>query len=176
MDEIGAWASIFGIILGIIAIALTIVIYRRTGNIQKKQLENAEGLYVVKTQDYLRKIQNHFDQIFKTIEKRKLDNDEDKQLITQELNLYFRKYHGDMIKLLQNSERSLELWVNLDHVVRDKFDKVISNFDWLITTFFPLNVDNDDMRTTIWTTEYNMFLEKKYDIDSILKKELKAEN
>ena len=79
-----------------------------------------------------------------------------------------------MIKLLEESKKSLELWVNLDRHIRDKFDKVISDFDWLTTKFFPLNVEDDELRTTIWTTEYKAFLEKKYAIDSILEKELKA--
>lgn len=175
LEDAGAWTSIIGALLGALAIYITIRIYRKTRNIEKEQRKNAEGLYVIKTQDYLRKIQNHFDQIFKTVENHDRNNEEDKQLITQELNLYFRKYHGEMIKLFQSSERSLELWVSLDHVVRDKFDKIVSEFDWLTSKFFPLTVTDDGTRIRIWTTEYDAFLEKKYYIDSILEKELKAE-
>ena len=174
-EEIGIWASILGAIFGVVAIYITIRIWKKTRKIEIEQQKNAEGLYVIKTKDYLQKIQYHFDQIFKTLENRNLNNDDDKQIITQELNLYYRKYHGEMVKLLQSSERSLELWVNLDHIVRDKFDKVISDFDWLTTKFFPLNVTDDETRISIWTTEYNAFLEKKYYVDKVLAKELKAE-
>jgi hypothetical protein len=172
----GFVVGIIGAVLAAFAIWITIRIFYKTQNIEREQQKNAEGLYVLKTKDYLRKIQNHFDQIFKTLENHDLTNDNDREIITQELNLYFRKYHGEMIKLLQNSERSLELWVNLEHTIRDKFDKVISDFDWLTSKFFPLNVEDDKTRITIWTTEYDAFLEKKYYIDAVLKKELKAEN
>ena len=85
--------GLWGLVLGGIAIFISILIYKKTQGIEKKQVENAEGLYVVKTQDNLRKIQNHFDQIFQIVEKHDLNDEEDKQLVTQELNLYFRKYH-----------------------------------------------------------------------------------
>lgn len=165
----------WGLASALVGIFISVLIYKRTGTIQKEQRKNAEGLYVKKTKEYLKKIQEHFDQIFKTIENHDLNNEEDKELVTQELNLYFRKYHGEMVKLVENSGRSLELWVNLDHAIRDKFDKVIADFNWLTSKFFPLNGGDEQTRIRIWTSEYNAFLEKKYSIDSILEKELKAE-
>lgn len=175
LEDIGAWSSVIGAILGGFAIWITIRIYRKTRRIEEQQRKNAEGLYVTKTQEYLKKIQDHFDKIFKIIENVDLIKEEDKKLATEELNLYFWKNHGEMSKLYENSARSLELWVSLDQGVRDKFDKVISSFDWLITKFFPLQITDEDMRTKIWTTEHKTFLEKKYNVDQILDEELKTE-
>jgi len=173
------WGFLVGVIatiLSAVAIYITIRIFNKTRKIEIEQQKNAEGLYVIKTRDYLRKIQNHFDQIFKTLENHDIHNEEDKEIVNQELNLYFRKYHGEMTKLLQSSERSLELWTSLDHAVRDQFDKIIVDFDWLTSKFFPLNVTDEEIRMNIWITEYESFLEKKYSVDKILSKELKAES
>ena len=109
------------------------------------------------------------------MENHDLENEHEKDLVTSELNLHYRKHHGEMIKLLHRSEQDLALWISLEHSKRDKFDRIISNFDWFTSKFFPLHVTDDEMKTKIWTTEYKIFLEKKYETDDILKEELKSE-
>lgn len=163
-----------GLLVAIIGIIISVLIYKRTGKIQKKQLENEEGLYVVKTKESLKKIQNHFDEIFKIVEEYGNDRIEDKQLATSGLNLYYQKNHSEMIKLLESSLRSLDLWKSLEQPKKEKFDRVIEDFEWLTNKFFPLTA-NDEMREKIWTNEYKTFLAKKYSVDDILKQELKTE-
>ncbi len=175
LSDAGALASIIGAIVSVIAIGIAILIYRRTGKIQKKQRENEEGLYVAKTKENLTKIQNYFDAIFKIVEEYSDEKNEDKQLATSGLNLYYQKNHAEMMKLSESSVHSLELWVSLDQSKKQKFDKVIEDFNWLTNKFFPLNVD-DEMREKIWTTEYQTFLTKKYSVDDVLRDELSAES
>ena len=175
LEQTSAWASIIGAIIGGVAVIIAILIYRKTRSIETQQRKNAEGLYVEKTIENLKKIQNYFDNVFRIVENHDLENENERDLVTSELNLHYRKHHGEMIKLLRRSERDLELWISLEHSKRDKFDKVILNFDWFTSKFFPLNVTDDEMKTKIWTTEYKSVLEKKYETDDILKEELKSE-
>lgn len=163
-----------GLIVAVIGIIISVLIYIRTGKIHKKQIKNEEGLYVAKTTDNLKKIQNHFDNIFKIVEEYGNEAIEDKQLTTSELNLYYQKNHSEMTKLLENSLRSLDLWKSLEQPKKEKFDKVIENFEWLTNKFFPLTA-NDEMREKIWTAEYKTFLIKKYSIDDVLREELRKE-
>lgn len=174
LNTVGIWASIIGVPIGIGAIIIAIAIFKNTRRIETQQRKNAEGLYVDKTTDNLKKIQNYFDDIFRIVEAHNIENEDERDLASSELNLHYRKHHSDMTKLLQRSERDLELWISLEHVKRDKFDKIITNFDWLTSKFFPLTAIDDEMRTKIWTTEYKTFLGKKYTIDDILKEELKT--
>ena|SRR5437660_138073 len=173
-DEVGTWASIIGAVLGAFAILIAVLIYKRTGKIQKKQRENEEGLYVAKTKENLKKIQNYFDDIFKIVEEYGNEKVADKQLATSGLNLYYQKNHSEMMELLQSSKRSLELWISLEQSKKQKFDTVIEDFEWLTNNFFPLNA-NDEMREKIWTAEYGTYLTKKYSVDDTLREELSAE-
>lgn len=173
LNTIGIWASILGVPIGIAAIAISYFIYKKTQKIEIQQKNNAEGLYVDKTKDGLTKIQTHFDYIFKIIEDHNIEDENDRDLTTSELNLYYARNHGEMVKLLSSSKKSLELWASLVQTKRTKFDKILDHFDWLTHKFFPLTRD-DDMRTKIWTTEYQTFLVKKYEIDDILKQELNS--
>jgi len=171
-EEIARWASLIGIPIGAIAIFITLKIFKKTQKIESEQRKNAEGLYVSKTKEYLQQIHNYFNDIFGIIENHNKENYSD--LITTELNLYFRKHHGEMSKLLQRSEKSLELWTSLERAKRDKFDKILKEFDWFTTKFFPLEVIDDEMRAKIWKTEYDQFLQKKYFIDNVIKEEIEA--
>jgi hypothetical protein len=166
--------GLLGFVAAIVGIIISILIYIRTGKIQRKQRENEEGFYVTKTKENLKKIQNYFDEIFKIVEEYGNEKNEDKKLATSGLNLYYQKNHAEMVKLLMGSERSLELWISLEPSKKTKFDKVIEDFNWLTNKFFPLNV-NDEMREKIWTTEYQTFLTKKYSVDDTLRGELSAE-
>ena len=174
-NEIARWASLIGVPLGLGAIILAIKIFKKTIHIETEQKKNAEGLYVSKTKEYLQTIHNYVDNIFGIIENHNREDEAEANLITTELNLYFRKYHGEMTQLLQKSERSLELWTSLDRSKRDKYDKVLSYFEWFTSKFFPLSTKDEDMRTKIWKTEYKKFLEMKYFIDGIIKNEIGTE-
>lgn len=171
LDVIGSWASIIGVLIAIAAVIIAIFIFKKTRKIETRQRENAEGLYVEKTNEDLNKIQYHYDEVFRIVENHEIEDENEKELATTELNLHYRKYHGEMTKLQQRSERDLELWISLEHAKRNKFDKIIANFDWLTNKFFPLNVTDEEMRIKIWTAQYKTFLEKKYEIDDILKEQ-----
>lgn len=174
-EEINLFFSILSFVVGVGAVILAVFIFKKTRKIEERQRKNAEGLYVDKTKADLKNIQNHFDEIFRIVENHNIEDENKIELVTSELNLYYRKHHGEMIKLQQRSERDLELWISLEHAKRDKFDKVISNFDWLANKFFPLSVKDEEMRIKIWTSEHKTFLEKKYQIDDILTEEQKTE-
>ena len=163
-----------GLVVAIIGIIISILIYIRTGKIQKKQIKNEEGLYVVKTTESLIKIQNHFDMVFKIVEEYSNDDIENKQLATSGLNLYYQRNHSEMLQLLENCKHSLDMWKSLEQSKKERFDRIIEDFEWLTSKFFPLTTD-DEMREKIWTTEYKIFLTKKYSVDDILKQELSAE-
>ena len=173
-ENIALWASVIGVPIGIGAIAISIKIFRKTQHIEEEQRKNAEGLYVSKTKEYLKTINDYVDDVFGIIENHNKEDDEESSLITTELNLYFRKHHGEMIQLMEKSERSLELWTSLDRPKRDEYDKILVYFNWLTSKFFPLTTKGDNMRTKIWKAEYKQFLQMKYFIDRIIKNEVET--
>lgn len=175
---LGEWVailvSIISIIIGLIAIAIAIKISKKTRLIEIEQRKNAEGLYVSKTKEYLEKINSYIDSVFWIIKNHNKEDDEESDLITTELNLYFRKYHTEMIQVLTKSERSLELWTSLDGSKRDEYDEILLNFNWFISKFFQLTVKEDDMKTKIWKAKHAEFLRIKYFIDSVRADETKT--
>ena len=157
--------------------------FKKTQHIEREQRKNAEGLYIEKTEDGLKQIQEYYNGIFQIIDnegnydqvalKQKLEDEmgfswEEWEPITASLNQYYKRHHNGMINLLQKIQRSLELWTGLPKSTRDNYDKILTNFEWMTRKFFPMGTKTEQMLTKIWTTEYEKFLEQKYFIDEIL--------
>ena len=173
-EYVAIWVSIISVIIGLFAIGISIKIFNKTQLIETEQRKNAEGLYVSKTIEYLKEINNYIDSVFWIIENHNKEDDEESDLITAELDLYFRKHHTEMIQVLAKSERSLELWTSLDVSKRDKYNKILLDFNWFAFKFFPLTVKEDYMRTKIWKEEHAKFLRIKYFVDSVIIDETKT--
>ena len=165
--------AIVGIVAGIVGIIISVLIYVRTGKIQKKQVENAEGSYSTNTEKNMKEIHEYFNSVIRITKESMSKEDTEQRLATDELNLYFHTNYGEMRKLLQRSIDDLKSWGNLDRNKRDQFDEIIKDFSWLLEKFFPPTELDDDMKTKIWTSEYLHLLEKKYNIEKILEDNLK---
>ena len=64
--------------------------------------------------------------------------------------------------------RELGAWSDLDKDVRLKFEEIINDFRWLVNNFFEIDRD-EEMQIRIWTANHDKLLNKKYNIEQILK-------
>ena len=82
-DFVADW-GFWGVVFGIIGIIIAVLIYVRTGEIQKKQLENAEGSYATNTEKNMKEIHEYFNAIIR-ITKESVSKEEAEQKLARYL-------------------------------------------------------------------------------------------
>ena len=124
-EENAGYGLLFGIlsfVVGIIAIIIALVIYKKVQDIRKRQIENAEGTYRKDLKQNSKEIHDHFKNII-IIAKKGEDIEDEEKLgpITDELDLYYSSNHKKMRSLIENTETALRLWFSLESTKREKY-------------------------------------------------------
>lgn len=164
--ELGLLFTILGFIVGVIAIILTVLIYKKVNTIRDKQVENAQGPYKSNTGRNMNEIHGHFRDLVRITE----DFDKNSDIpfgLTSKIEFYYNSNNSKMDSLFEKSTRDLELWVDLDQNKRKDYRSILSDFEWLINKFFQTN-DDQEMQTRIWTDNHHELLQKKFRLEGIL--------
>lgn len=170
-EENAGYGLLFGIlsfVVGIIAIIIALVIYKKVQDIRKRQIENAEGTYKEDLKQNAKEIHDHFKNIIIIAKKGEDVEDEEKiGSITDELDLYYSSNHKKMRSLIENTETALRMWSSLESSKREKYKEIIEYFKWLTDEYFPPDA-NPTMKTRIWKKEYSNLRKKRSKIEEIL--------
>lgn len=176
--EINLILAIIGIIIGSISIYITIRIYYNVSNIKKKQIENSQKPYESNTNHNMSMIHEHFKNIARitqecegSINIADDDNDVDVDLyvsMNSRLSTYYVSNMLKMKRLLEKSNRDLELWIDLDENKRMNYKKIIDNFDWMINEFYQTRDNNEEIQLRIWTKNHHELTQKRLLVDRIL--------
>jgi len=164
--EIGLIFTILGFVVGVMAIILTVLIYRKVNSIKTKQVENAQGPYKSNTETNMNEIHGYFRDIIRITK----EYDKDLEIspsMNSQIESYYDANNSKMNSLLEKSKRDLELWIDLDKNKRKNYQLIIDDYDWLINEFFQTN-GNEEMQTRIWTDNHHDLLQKKFRIEGIL--------
>jgi len=164
--EVGLLFTILGFTAGIIAIIITVAIYKKVDSIRKKQSDNAQGPYKANTEKNMNEIHGYFRDLIRITKYYDKDS-EVPQDMTTEIESYYSTNDSKIKSLFEKSGRDLELWIDLDQGKRKQYQSIIDDFSWLINEFFQTN-DDDEMQTRIWTDNHHELLQKKFRIEGIL--------
>lgn len=163
--------TILGVIFGAISIILTILIYNKVETIRKKQIKNAQQPYESNTNNNMNDIQSYFQEIYRITKDyendiTKIENG-DYENMNSRITTYYESHVDKMKLLLEKSNRDLERWVDLDKNKREKYEKIITYFKWVINEFHQMR-DDDEIQLRIWTKNHHEMLQKKLSIERIL--------
>jgi len=164
--ELGLVFTILGFVVGVVAIILTVLIYRKVESIRSRQVANAQGPYKSNTETNMNEIHGYFRDIIRITN----EYDEDSEIssnMNSQIESYYDTNTSKMKSLLDKSRRDLEWWIDLDQSKRKNYQSIIDDYDWLINKFFQTN-GNEEMQTRIWTDNHRELLQKKFRIESLL--------
>lgn len=165
--QVGLLFTILGFSVGIIAIIITVAVYKKVETIRKKQSDNAQGPYKVNTERNMNEIHGHFRDLIRITKDYDKDSEINQDSATTEIESHYHANDSKMKSLFEKSERDLQLWFDLDQSKRKQYQSIIDDFSWLINEFFQTN-DDDEMQTRIWTDNHHELLQKKFRIEGIL--------
>jgi len=165
--EVGLFFTILGFSVGIIAIIITVAIYKKVETIRKKQSDNVQGPYKANTEKNMNEIHGHFRDLIRITKDYDKDSEINQDGVTTEIESYYHANDSKIKSLFEKSGRDLQLWFDLDQSKRKQYQSIIDDFSWLINEFFQTN-DDGEMQTRIWTDNHHELLQKKFRIEGIL--------
>jgi hypothetical protein len=140
---------------------------------ERQRRKREEEYYEMETKSNTHEILKHFveiDRISKndtSDEEQDITNDVDSAEVLLRLNRYYKQNYRKMEMLLENMKISLSRWFGLNSTNRVKYNKIITDFEWLTKEYFSISKPVE-IQTRMWSDQRKDVTKKRYEIDSEL--------
>ncbi|AJZ76432.1 hypothetical protein [Candidatus Nitrosotenuis cloacae] len=139
----------------------------------RQRRKREEEYYEMQTKSNTHEILKHFVEIDRISKNDLSDEEEDVSVdidpaeVLTGLNQYYKRNNRKMEMLLENTKTSLARWGALNSNDRTKYNKIITDFEWLTKEYFSIYKPLE-IQTRMWDTQRKDVTKKRYEIDTEL--------